>query len=257
MNETLRSILMLALGVLAPLRRWRLNDARQKQRLASLRQIREWIEAYRSLFRFKYPDWEEIAYIHYPYRLRRIIDEIAYPPIFEELKQYRETLKNYEQAEEKGVEAIDKLEGKKNWRRDRLLFAIERYILFQPTKEVFGIGGSRILTYPRDFLKAIAPYLDELACLRTDLFDAFPNHFDYSISWDMLDHINPNEVANFIQTRFGYLRSCSPEELSQDRDDMEKELRECRSYRSNAEKAIENALREIGKYEEKWIVPDS
>jgi len=184
-------------------RRFQLADARRKRRLENLQLIRVWVEAYRVLFRCKYPTLYELVFAHRfldPHVFSgemvplTLLDGTAPLRVYDALVEYRDARVEYEKAEELGLDVLEALGARRRFP-----------------------GAGYFAKYPRGLPSAIGPYLDKLAEYEHDLFATFPSHFCCWIDWDKLDYTKPAEVRSIIHT---YLNGShlSDEETLRERD---------------------------------------
>jgi len=251
MNEVLLALLGFGLGALATIitqtisRRLQFADARRKQKLRSLQQVREWMEAYRALFRCKYPELPELVFAHKDLVPDRpFFDQTAPLRVYQALKEYQEANTKYEEAARVGWEALEML-GERG-RLDMFIFLIERLLL---RKDIY------LLLCPRGFPRKIAPYLRELSEQRYNLFQEFPERFAYRIDWDKLEFTDPAQVSNIIHSRLARYGS-DPMVWVQQEIDIADATNNLGFFRGRAEQAINGILGEIRKYEQKWLVPE-
>lgn len=103
--------------------------------------------------------------------------------------------------------------------------------------------------------------LEELYEQKYNLFEEFPDHFLRKIDWDKLDFVSPHEVHRIIHTRLTQWQDKELREEERIKYTLkEVDLAEARDNvsgcRYKAEQAIDRVLREIRKYEDKWMVPE-
>lgn len=220
MNEIVLALLGFGLGILATVltqvisRRFRLNDARQRRKVENLQRVRSWMEAYRDLFRCKYPDLFELVFAHKkPSAPDSIFDKTAPARVHKALMDYQTAKTRYEQARESGSEAL--------WTADL-----------------------------KELSRTVAPHLKELGELEYNLFVKFPDR-TYRIDWDRVSHIQPSEVFNIIHTRLQ--EPIASQDDRQREIDLADARENCGMYRQQAEYALKQILNEIGRFESQWI----
>jgi hypothetical protein len=256
MNEILLALLSFGLGMLATVatqmlsRRLSLADARRKRKIENLQLVRKWMEAYRVLFKCKYPELHEFAFAHQALAPEELLyDETAPQRLYQALKEFQEAKTKYEEAEIAGYEALKSIADKR-W-LDTFTLPLERLRRHQVNHYL----------YPRGFPRAIAPHLKVLAEQRYKLFDKFPEKVARWIDWDKLDYIKPSEVGSIIHTRLKFRKEHErSDEAYQNHLEQETALADARdnlhSYKQEAERAIVSILEEVRQYEEKWLTPD-
>lgn len=249
LEDVFLAVLSFGLGMLATLlaqvvsRRLHLSDARRKRKLEKLRQVRDWMEAYRSLFQCDYPEIHELVF-GFQKSLRQLEPPLR---VYSALKQYKGMKSMFEEAERTGARALWGLGRKK---RGWLLnipgrFADILALRWSPSYRQYP----GCILYPRGFPRQIAPYLEELSELRYKLFTRFPGYFARSIDWEKLDYIEPSEVFSIVTYRLYEDQREEAIDLADARDYMH-------VYRTEALRAIGRVLDVVDEYEGGWVVPD-
>ncbi len=282
-NDIFLTLIGFILGMLATVlaqaisRRLRLADARKTQKIEYIQQIRNWILAYRYLFDCDYPQILELVLAHKFLSPRYNVydrDETIPLRIYQALKEFQNARVNYVNAENIGISAIDYLNKRRCIRAQKLAYFINIYILKRDLKMHYQISKSHRLIYPRGLLINIVPYLEVLYTQRISLFEEFPETFIHSIDWNLLDYIEPSNVRAIVKTLLSsppypypaedpfdvdenYWKQywAANEKYTEEEIELVDEMREATKYRVKARNAIESVLKELKKFEDKWIPP--
>jgi hypothetical protein len=238
MSEVLVVILSAILGVVGTLltlnitRRMRLQEARRKQSLKNLQNIKLWMEAYRSLFKCEYP--RSIASDIFTLANNRSSDnKIASKRIYSALKQFRAVNAKCDEAKRVGQPSLISFSKPTN------LLDKAQIVFWNTVLRWFGLGWLYKIVYaltdnkdvvdlaekinrwaenvvyalnmaivrtsgeyiPSEYGKGLPtqvyPYLKTIDNQRYKLFDGFPTFF-FTVEWEKLDFIEPENVILII-----------------------------------------------------------
>jgi len=258
MSDMLLALMGFGLGIATTIltqiisRQFRFSDARRKHKLNNLQRLRAWMDAYHALFECKYPDLSELILSPEAFA----DDKTASKRAYQALKEFRETEAKYKDAERSGKEALRSLGDNKQL--DRIVYPVHLlYALIsgqKPYTHTYALASlysnTRYLLwhwyseYPRGFPRKIARYIESLSEQRYQLFKYFPDHV-LSIEWDKLDFVEPDNIYAIIKSF-----------MARGDADARKAQDDTRACRTIAEFAIERVLKDVGKQEKKWLIPE-